>query len=73
MDIYEGKLKISAVNDLFDKRDPSTAAQIEEMYGPQGGLFWKIKFIWSQVCHAQQINFSTDPCINHISSHSKSL
>ena len=32
---------------FFYQWDPSTATLTEEVYGPQGGLCWKINLIWS--------------------------
>ena len=38
---------ISVIDDIFNQLDPSTVSVIEEVYGLQGGLCWKINLIWS--------------------------
>ena len=38
---------LSAVDDLFEQWDPSSAKAMEEVRVPQGKHYWKIDFIWS--------------------------
>ena len=54
---------ISAVDDFFDERDPSTATLMEEVCGLQGRLCWKINFSGyiSWEYYGLPINFSADP------------
>ena len=57
---------ISAVDDVFGQWDANIATLMEEMFGAQGCLCWKMNFIWP---HSMRVpwsawEFSSDPSID---------
>ena len=67
---YLQTYNVSAVEDFCESGDlqyhgnPSAATSMEEVYGPQGRLCWKLNHIWSNSTIASQsMNFSAHPRI----------